>query len=478
MSRGVCMSFDYLVLGNGAIGMFAAIRLKEEFPSARVGIIGNPARRNSASVAAGAMCNVYGEIENAASTNMKALQEISLAFGVAGRSGWIDFLNTHNLRQKLVSADKTLIFLKDNASAFESGNFARAKEASLEAGIYQEVETTKLESLFAQAESVPREAFLIDGEFALDSKELFLTFSALCETLGIQVLGAEIENIEIGKRVVKTNIGIFSAEKIIVALGAETQKIIGLDSIQSVLRGVGTAFQISNRVIDASFASERMVIRTVNRGGAQCGFHFVPRKNGYYLGAGNYIKADGESSHRLETLRYLINTFESELGGSEITYLLEGDIIKGHRPRALDGFPLIGSLISDGSIFVASGTNRAGLTWAPAIARQVISWAKGENQDVISPEQAKLISPERRPINFGSELEAIDYYVESRIGAAIEHGKLENRSEFIDIERSRLREYANELLQKVQTLTGLDMVPHPDHWAAILDKPSLCVVSK
>jgi translation elongation factor EF-1beta len=221
-----------------------------------------------------------------------------------------------------------------------------------------------------------------------------------------------------------------------------------------------------------------MVIRTVNRGGAQCGFHFVPRLNGYYLGAGNYIKAEGITSHRLETLRYLIDTFETELGGSEITYQLEGDIIKGHRPRALDGFPLIGPLSVHRDFFVASGTNRAGLTWAPAIAEQIISWVKNEPQEILDPEQYELIQPERKPISFGTAAQAIEYYVESRIGAAIEHAKIENLPGSIDGETTRLNEYAVELLSSIGTLSDPSSVPHPDHWAAILDKPSLCVELK
>lgn len=469
------MNFDYLVLGNGAVGMFSAIRIKEEFPSATVAIIGRAGRHNGASVAAGAMCNVYGEIEKVFSPNMQTLQDISLSYGIAGREGWQDFLDRHQLRKKLMTADKTLIFLKEGASSFEKGNYAQAKKASLESGVLKEVDKLVLGKLFSESVSLPSEAFLIDGEFSLDSKELFIEFSELCLKLGIREISAVVQKIDIQAKIVETDQGPFSADKIIVALGAETQRLVGLESIQPVLRGVGTAFQISNAQINAPFASERMVIRTVNRGGAQCGFHFVPRSSGYYLGAGNYIKAAGESSHRLETLRYLIDTFETELGGSEITYQLEGDIIKGHRPRALDGFPLIGGLKNYLDLYIISGTNRAGLTWAPAIAQQVISWVKSEEQNILTSEQAHLISPERTPINFGLESEAISYYVESRIGAAIEHGKLENSTNFIELEKERLNAYATKLLQEVQAIVGTKSVPHPDHWAAILDMPSLCV---
>ena len=91
------MKFDYLVLGNGAIGTFSAIKLKEAFPSSKIGIIGDPSRANSASVAAGAMCNVFGEVEHSFSPAMQSLQDLSLRYGIAGRTGWQNFLEKYHL---------------------------------------------------------------------------------------------------------------------------------------------------------------------------------------------------------------------------------------------------------------------------------------------------------------------------------------------------------------------------------------------
>ena len=472
------MKFDYLILGNGAIGMLSAIQIKQAFPSSSVGIVGNHDRPNSASVAAGAMCNVYGELEYSYSDQMRLLQSISFQYGVSGRNGWLNFVHEFNLEDKLLTANNTLIFLKPNSSEFEYRNFAKAQIESKNDSVLRGLSSADIQDFFGNVEKKPEDAFFVESEFALDTRELFKIFSTLCDSLGILLIDDSIVQVDTSMKLVVTGHGTFFSNKFIVALGAEMENLLGEHDIQQIFRGVGTAIEISTERINASFGSGKSVIRTVNRGGAQCGFHFVPRKSGYYLGAGNYIKTDGDSSHRLETIRYLINTFERELAGSDITYQIEGDIIKGHRPRALDGFPLIGPLHKAPDFFAVSGTNRAGLTWAPAIASQIVSWCQEKEQNILPAEMANLILPDRAPLSFGTEDEAINYYVESRVGAAIEHGRVQNEAGAIAAEKVRLNIYAQQLLNEVHSISGSYRVPHPDHWASIIDSPSLCFPTK
>ena len=117
------------------------------------------------------------------------------------------------------------------------------------------------------------------------------------------------------------------------------------------------------------------VVRSVNRGGAQCGIHYVPRggRTGY-IGAGNYISSD-DDQYRLETLRYLADTAATDILGTEISYRLRAKPVIGFRPRSLDNLPLIGPISKSPEVFVVSGTNRIGLTVAPRIARQCVLWA-------------------------------------------------------------------------------------------------------
>ncbi|MEO0016346.1 MAG: hypothetical protein RL589_827, partial [Actinomycetota bacterium] len=51
------------IVGNGSIGTLTAINLAKEFPKAEITLIGDFDRNWSASTAAGAMANVYAEME-------------------------------------------------------------------------------------------------------------------------------------------------------------------------------------------------------------------------------------------------------------------------------------------------------------------------------------------------------------------------------------------------------------------------------
>ena len=466
-------SFDYLVLGNGVIGTLAAISLKRKYPSKSVCLVGNKKRSNSASAAAGAMCNVFAEIESTYSESHSKLMELSLWYGIAGREGWLNLIASDSNLQKLRTASDTLVFLKKNCSDFEMMNFEKARSTAIEYGVAKDVETDSIKKFFQYARDLPSNAFNIEGEFALDTQVMFNTFDKICTDFGVSILDSEILEIDLSSSNILTEKEKIKFDRLVVALGSNSATLLPQGTIQNLVQGVGTAIEIRKAGMSGYFSEQNTVIRTVNRGGAQCGFHFVPRNGGFYLGAGNYImEAQRESDHRLETIRYLFDTFEKEVCGVDISYSLQGGLVKGHRPRSLDGFPIIGHLPKNPNVFIATGTNRAGLTWAPKIVNQMLTWSKGELDN--SPYQ-NYVAPDRKPIDFGKEEEAITYYSESRLGAALEHGRIPKTSNSLSDERVRLQNYARNLLADVRKATRNPItVPHPDHWAVILDKPSIC----
>jgi glycine/D-amino acid oxidase-like deaminating enzyme len=204
---------------------------------------------------------------------------------------------------------------------------------------------------------------------------------------------------------IETDKGIFEASKVVVAAGSNSTALLEDWDVVPMLQGVGSAYLFQTSKLSMPGIFRNHVIRTVNRGGAQCGFHVVPRKDGFYLGAGNYITLPSESSHRLETLRYLFQTLESELINKDLSYDLVGSLVKGHRPRSMDGLPMIGALEGANNIFVATGTNRAGLTWAPRISEEVLSWISGNEADKLFDNW----KPQRNLVSFGTKAEAIEY---------------------------------------------------------------------
>ena len=55
--------YDLAIIGNGAIGLFAALEIANSCPSAKLALIAPPSRKYSATMAAGAMCAIYAELE-------------------------------------------------------------------------------------------------------------------------------------------------------------------------------------------------------------------------------------------------------------------------------------------------------------------------------------------------------------------------------------------------------------------------------
>ena len=138
--------------------------------------------------------------------------------------------------------------------------------------------------------------------------------------------------------------------------------------MQKMLQSVGAALKIQMPNCEKF---KNLTLRSVNRGGAQCGIHAVPRKNSY-IGAGSYVTAPSiDPTFRTDTIRYLINCAESELFGKSEIYMSSMETIIGSRPRSIDARPLIGAFKEYPNLLVATGTNRVGLTWAPAIAEHL-----------------------------------------------------------------------------------------------------------
>ena len=188
-----------------------------------------------------------------------------------------------------------------------------------------------------------------------------------------------------------------------------------------VLKGVGSAFLLKNDF----FKNFNHVIRTSDRGGAQCGIHLVPynKKRGeVYLGAGNYISNEEEPKARAETLRYLINTIENELVPKNVIYKSTCETFFGYRPRSLDKYPSIGPV--NDNIFYISGTYRSGLTWAAFIANQVLKWLENNKVDDL----LKIYKPDRELNTYGTLNKACNHYAKSRVSNLIEHEILNSKN--------------------------------------------------
>ena len=449
---------EFVVVGNGSLGMMIAITVARANPKWDVTVVGPLDRRYSASTAAGAMINVYAEVE-ALPNAQKKLGERLLEMGVLASKKWLAFLD-ETAGNHAVTAKQTLVVLKKNPSDFEERNFHAMANNAISEGVAEwEASDSLLYFAGERAENFESVIRLTD-EFAMDSAVLMSHLDRVASNLGVTHIDSTVSEIDPATKQIKLadHSEIF-ADQIVAAAGAFTASLFCDEAgLLPMFQGIGTAL-VADRVPGGGRPAE--VIRTVNRGGAQCGVHLVPiAGNGLYVGAGNNVTTVQKPTTRFETVSYLFDTVQREFIGRNVGYAMEGSIRLGLRPRSLDSYPMIGALSSFDGIFIATATNRAGLTWAPEIANQVVRWASGRS---VEPHMEGW-APDRASLLSGFEEDVLEHYVESRIGAGLEHGIVQNSVRDLDRARGEIRKVGERLMMQLSE-AGLHGV-HPDNWAA------------
>ena len=455
------------VVGNGSLGLMAAIELRRNLPGAEISVIGPADRKFAASTAAGAMANVYAEMEHT-SGYLAEINERYLEMGKIGSHRWLDFLGDTG-GSHCISSKDTFVYLQKNTSSFEELNFQAVVKYARADKVLQELSKSDIDSIFPlRAKQNIQSAIKLIGEFSLSVFDLFSHLDSLARAIGINFIDSKVNSINSSEMVIHTKYGSLRFDRIVVTAGAHSKVVLNNPSMLTLFQGVGVAMLI-NAVRNLEMDKLRKgVFRSVNRGGAQCGIHLVPREDGkFYLGAGNYVSTIQEPTIRLDTIRYLLSTLENDLVGRECAYELTGEFKLGLRPRSLDGFPMIGPLTTNPSIFVATGTNRAGLTWAPFISMEIVSWIR-------ESEASQLIKgwePERAPIPFGSREDGVNYFIQSRISNSFEHGLMDRKCADEDLasKTDEFNKSANLLADQVSRNLGLNslVTVNPDNWAAI-----------
>ena len=463
------LDFDVVVVGNGAVGSFAAMALARKFSGQSIAVVGPAHRPGAASAAAGAMAAVYAELERcwAPDDSWNARQ---LALGLRSRQMWRQFF-ADTAAPHLVTAEDTLVFLAKQASAFERGNFeTMLKYAEADSAGHTITEARSPIQLAGAIDAIA----LLPGEFGFDAGATLHHMASVLHNLGVATIDSHVAQItpEKGAVVLTLSSGEYlRCERVVVAAGAQTEDLLSDFGIMPMLQGVGSAIAINSAEVLRPLGN--YVIRTVNRGGSNCGLHTVPLHGGsIYLGAGNYVSAPGPADHRVETIRWLFTQFEREILGRSAAYAVTGAFRIGMRPRSLDGYPMVGPLSGVPNVYVATATNRLGYCWAPSIAETVVSWMKGTSPFENVPE-LEGFPPDRDPLPFASLDAALEYFVESRLGAALEHGLLEAGDEGILERRGQLESLGRALMHDVGVIQLANETEpaalNPDNWSALAD---------
>lgn len=412
---------DLAFVGNGIIAVVSALEIKAAHPERSVALIGPFSRPYSASIAAGAMHAAFCEVEE----TFHRLPRDQMIFHAAleARSLWHAFLERFKLKD-VVTADDTIMYRRKNGTLFEEANFEAACDIARQHDCLQDVPASTLEAVF-QGNIRPSDviARTFVGEFSLDAGDFFQRIQNVLLATGVMLLDDSVTSITPSTG--RTDIellrnGTLHAARVVLAAGTPSQGLLPDEfPVIPIHHAVGTSMTLDSA--PASYSSLKMVVRTPNRGGAQCGMHIVPRNHGkFFLGAGNYL-SDKTPAHRVETIRYLIDTCDVELFGKQVIYNARAELLLGSRPKSVDGYPVIGSYTRYPDIFIATGTYRIGLTIAPMIAAEISRWHDG-----LEPTSAfKDCSPERALHSYASMNVATRYFSESRISNLIEHGILD-----------------------------------------------------
>jgi len=410
--------FDIAIIGNGIIGSMLAYQLvKNKYK--KTCIVGPTERIGSASAAAGAMLNVFGEVDYDKSTDNYLEEKIKA--GIKSQILWKEFKKKIKNKNNIFCADNTIIFKSKNSTFLEKKCYeAIAKYAKLY-GVYSN-NHSKLKQLKKNNKFKKIETFLIKGEGAVNSKKLFnFIDNEIIDK--IKIFNTNAKYIRKRKNLFSIKLNdnqTIKAKKIILCAGSFSKKILKGSklNILDLYYGVGSAFELNDtKKILFNKIPNRTVLRSPNRG-STCGLHVVPRsENNYYLGAGSYISHEPNYSHRSGTLNYLLSSAEKEIFGNFTK--VDCKPVIGFRPFSFDGKPMIGPISKD--VFVATGTKRDGLTLSPLIVDFIMNWLK--NNNYADKNFVKWL-PNRDPISFGDQLFSTEVYINNKIAGLLEHNDI------------------------------------------------------
>ena len=404
--------YDIAIIGNGVIGVLTSFLLKKKYPKKKICLVGNKNFRYSASYAAGAMHAVFCEIEQ--NFYKSRIEQSNFEIGLKSKGLWKEIFKKYNLNETITSND-TLFYLKDKCSDFEKKNFEMACEIANNHKVLEKTSKNELEKIFnGNVKYKKLRCFKIKNEFSFNPANLTAKLLDISKKEKLSTIHEDVESVVIKNEKYFLNKE-YLADKLIVTGGYNSHKIVkNLFKPVPIIKGVGTALILKNDY----FKKIDSVIRTSNRGGAQCGLHLVPynKKRGeIYVGAGNYISPDDEPWARTETIKYLLRLLEDEIIPKSVIYESTIRTLLGYRPRSIDNTPSIGP-VSD-SLFYVSGTNSVGLSWASYIAFEIFSWIELKKNDTLLDEY----KPNRSLKSWGKIEEACNYYASSRISNLIEH---------------------------------------------------------
>ena len=456
------------IIGNGAVSYFTALKLSD-FPSVEISILGPKNYDGNASLVAGAMHASTGEVESELVEGSldKFIYEISLQSRDLMREALEEYSPSS------ITANGTVVFLNAEHNIFERRNFDFVVNAAQTYDTHEDVSTS---DFFNNKRIRKKEKIIyLNREFSFDPRELLSNLEKILQAKGVNFINDVAKDVDVKNNTINTKSnGKLNFEKIIVANGSGDLHFNNLQfQFIPSFRGLGTALLCkSNDAVDKSI-EPNVVYRSVNRGGSQCGFHFVPCVNdGYYIGAGNRLAFKNDRSIRFETVRYLLNEAEQDLLGSQAIYAALGNVLLGNRSRSFDYYPIFGPLRENKSIFIAKGFNRVALSLAPLLANEIYDFFADECDEQLG----NMFLPQRGFISHGSPEYCANEFALMTCANLIEHSLLKQSSAEYSEKLDELFNVGMDYIKLIQQRYNLDSEygPAPDALSVLANYDSFC----
>jgi glycine/D-amino acid oxidase-like deaminating enzyme len=377
--------FDVIVVGNGAVGLSIAHRLKTRAPELRLAVVGEAARPGGASPAAGAMLNAWADLVRDQFSWPVLVDRAELM--ISALQKWEAFCSElRPFTDKPLAPDWGTLVL-------ETGRGGASEVETLQTVV------AALEARGCSAAHHARGRIIPDGwiEAAslLAALENALRPNLLNDTIVALTQASDGWTVQ-----TKAN-GALQAKQVVLANGSFAQALI--DQIEGVRRATPRLIYEAGVGFNVAFpgASVPFVARTLGRG-AVGGFHIVPLAPGrFYVGATAEAALEPDwtlPEKRLATIkRAFIEEYDPAFAAAHFT-----PGVLGFRALAADGFPLLGQSHEPG-LWFATGMRRDGLTSAPTIASIM---ADAMLDGVVSP-ILKRFGPSRPLLSYKSKRQAL-----------------------------------------------------------------------
>lgn len=431
-------TYDFLIIGNGALALSLAYNLKKRDAQLKIAVVGPSERPGSASLAAGAMVNVWAELAVGQFENPALADRASLS--ISAMPLWDQLCE--ELGQYSDNPPKVVwgTYLLNNGlgSPQEKRTTDYILKACEERGVeHKIVDPSDIPWLKPEAKGqASRAIWLPDGRF--EPAKLLAAYEAALAALDVEIIDQKVVSLghKSGLRsmfggnnkTVKTEDGTeLTAGNIVLANGTFAQALIDevpelKREVPRLLWGAGSALNISlpdwvkkYGGIDRTVMDIDHVVRTVDRGGA-CGVHVVPHGDGeYYCGASSGVWFDPEDKARVHAIHVLLRSLVEEIHHA---FFFSGLSLvgPGFRPTTIDAFPLLGESHISG-IWFANGMKRDGITCSPYIARELSSAMLGGESSL-----PKRFQPSRKLISYKSKKAAVEDAVTGDFGGEVQHG--------------------------------------------------------